>query len=181
MRDSGKRCSLWWFRLSVCLSPHLPEQSTRTCHAHAHSRCAVRPACAIAMIAGSNASVSADMNEWLNTLQSLQLPFALLPVLHFTNSRRYANDRAHQWPAYWWLQWCLLTGGCSVMGVFANSEKAKWMYWFMGMSLIGLNLYFVIDFAFLDDSSPIPKNWWLWALYASTNIIAAIHYVTVPK
>ena len=31
------------------------------------------------------------MNNWLNVLQSVQLPFALLPVLHFTNSSRVMN------------------------------------------------------------------------------------------
>ncbi|KAJ8307569.1 hypothetical protein KUTeg_015653 [Tegillarca granosa] len=32
------------------------------------------------------------MNIWLNVLQSVQLPFALLPVLHFTNSDRIMKE-----------------------------------------------------------------------------------------
>merc|ERR1712166_1206580 len=102
---------------------------------------AIGPACVIALAAGGNASVSADMNEWLNTLQSLQLPFALLPVLHFTNSKR-------------------------VMGVFANTQTKKAIYWVIGLSIIALNLYFVIDFFFLDDSQPIPHNPWIGTIVA---------------
>lgn len=32
------------------------------------------------------------MNNWLNVLQSVQLPFALLPVLHFTSSERIMKE-----------------------------------------------------------------------------------------
>eukprot|EP00656_Telonema_subtile_P011798 TRINITY_DN15884_c0_g1_i3.p1 TRINITY_DN15884_c0_g1~~TRINITY_DN15884_c0_g1_i3.p1 ORF type:complete len:338 (+),score=76.02 TRINITY_DN15884_c0_g1_i3:187-1200(+) len=102
---------------------------------------ALGPACIIALAAGSNAGVSADMNEWLNTLQSLQLPFALLPVLHFTNSKR-------------------------VMGVFANTQSKKVMYWVIGLGVIFLNLYFVIDFFYLDDTQPIPHNPWIATIVA---------------
>lgn len=40
------------------------------------------------------------MNQWLNALQSLQLPFALLPVI-------------------------LLSSSCVIMGAFANSKKVS--------------------------------------------------------
>lgn len=91
---------------------------------------ALGPATALALVAGGNASVSADMNEWLNALQSLQLPFALLPVLHFTNSRR-------------------------IMGIFANKTHWKVVYWVVAAALVGLNLYFVIDFIYIDENSPV--------------------------
>merc|ERR1711998_705421 len=94
---------------------------------------ALGPAVVIALSAGADPAVSANMNEWINTIQSLQLPFALIPMLHFTNSTR-------------------------VMGVFANKSWKKVLYWIIATALISLNLYFVLDFAFVDDSSPIPKT-----------------------
>ena len=33
-----------------------------------------------------------ELDEWLNVLQSIQLPFALLPVLHFTSSSVIMKD-----------------------------------------------------------------------------------------
>lgn len=36
-----------------------------------------------------------SLNTWLNVLQSVQLPFALIPVLQFTNSRRIMGDFAN--------------------------------------------------------------------------------------
>ena len=49
---------------------------------------AIGPAVVIALLAANNPGVSAQMNEWLNTLQSIQLPFALLPVMVFTGKKR---------------------------------------------------------------------------------------------
>lgn len=114
---------------------------------------ALGPAVVIAIAAGDNASVSADMNEWLNTLQSLQLPFALLPVLHFTNSKR-------------------------VMGVFANSQTKKVLYWVIGAAVILLNLYFVIQFFYLDDTTPIPHNWYIGTI-AGLYLLAYCFFVCV--
>ena len=43
----------------------------------------------------SNAALADSADQWLNILQSIQLPFALLPVLHFTSNPkvmgRFAN------------------------------------------------------------------------------------------
>ena len=33
-----------------------------------------------------------EMTMWMNVLQSIQLPFALLPIMHFTNSRRLMGE-----------------------------------------------------------------------------------------
>jgi len=108
--------------------------------------CAIGPAVIIAIIAGNNPSVSAEMNEWLNTLQSIQLPFALLPVLKFT------SDQA-------------------IMGKnFVNSKRLSAVVWAMGILLLGVNIYFVI--AFLQDpESPVPHNTGFYifvALYAAS-------------
>lgn len=50
------------------------------------------------------------------------------------------------------------TSDSRVMGVFANGPISKVVYWSIGFLLISLNLYFVIDFVYIDDDSPIPKS-----------------------
>jgi len=45
---------------------------------------ALGPALAVATATVSNQRLFNDINEYLNILQSIQLPFAMLPVLHFT-------------------------------------------------------------------------------------------------
>jgi len=49
---------------------------------------AMAPTIVVAWLASNQLDM---MNNWLNVLQSVQLPFALLPVLHFTNSARVMN------------------------------------------------------------------------------------------
>ena len=49
---------------------------------------ALGPALAVATLTIENDQLYNNINEYLNILQSIQLPFAMLPVLHFTASRR---------------------------------------------------------------------------------------------
>eukprot|EP00051_Salpingoeca_urceolata_P003123 m.55370 g.55370 ORF g.55370 m.55370 type:complete len:541 (+) comp12526_c0_seq2:167-1789(+) len=60
------------------------------------------------------------MDEWLNVLQSLQLPFAILPVLHFTSSR-------------------------AIMGQFVNSTVTKALSWLLALVIVAANVYLVVD------------------------------------
>ena len=50
---------------------------------------AIIPTIIVALIATRDLDT---MNAWLNVLQSVQLPFALLPILHFTNSKRVMGE-----------------------------------------------------------------------------------------
>nr|BAJ61821.1 natural resistance-associated macrophage protein [Ascidia sydneiensis samea] len=59
------------------------------------------------------------MNDLLNVLQSLQLPFALIPVLQFTSMT-------------------------SVMGKFANSLASKFVGLLISALVLGINMYFVV-------------------------------------
>lgn len=61
---------------------------------------------------------------------SLQLPFALLPVLTFTSSER-------------------------VMGSFKNGFTNKLIATSLSFVVITINLYFVYDFAFVDKNIPV--------------------------
>ncbi|KAK3605981.1 hypothetical protein CHS0354_019660 [Potamilus streckersoni] len=50
---------------------------------------AIVPAIVVALAATDGLD---NMNNWLNVLQSVQLPFALLPILHFTNTSRIMGE-----------------------------------------------------------------------------------------
>merc|ERR1711933_176061 len=49
---------------------------------------ALIPAVAVALLTAQNPNLNNTVNQWLNILQSVQLPFALLPVLHFCSDTR---------------------------------------------------------------------------------------------
>ncbi|RLN37891.1 hypothetical protein BBJ28_00007419 [Nothophytophthora sp. Chile5] len=77
------------------------------------------PAMTVAILSQQNPADSDRMDELLNVLQSIQLPFALLPVLIFTSS-----------PA--------------IMGDFANSKTAVVTGWLLGAVVCVINLYLII-------------------------------------
>lgn len=61
------------------------------------------------------------MNDFLNVLQSLQLPFALIPVLQFT-------------------------GDPTIMKSFHNGRVMQTVAWLLSVLVIGINIFFVIDY-----------------------------------
>ncbi|XP_074644517.1 uncharacterized protein LOC141901274 [Tubulanus polymorphus] len=63
------------------------------------------------------------LNSWLNVLQSVQLPFALLPVLHFTNSER-------------------------IMGDFKNGRVTRIVMWVLALLVMFINMYLL--YIYLD-------------------------------
>ena len=93
---------------------------------------AILPTLMIAIFASIDNLTS--MNDILNVVQSLQLPFALLPILHFTNT---------------WL----------IMNSFRNGIFMKIVIWFLAVSVIVINFYFV--YAFLNDQSHL---WWIYTI-----------------
>ncbi|XP_032241207.1 natural resistance-associated macrophage protein 2 isoform X1 [Nematostella vectensis] len=81
------------------------------------TRCiAIAPTLAVAFFEGVQDLTG--MNDFLNVLQSLQLPFALLPVLHFTSDK-------------------------SIMDGFANCRVMQGLVWLLSMLVIGINMFFV--------------------------------------
>ncbi|KAL4117488.1 hypothetical protein PRIC2_011479 [Phytophthora ramorum] len=76
------------------------------------------PAMTVAILSQQNPADSDHMDELLNVLQSIQLPFALLPVLIFTSS-----------PA--------------IMGDFANSKATVVAGWMLGGLVCVINLYLI--------------------------------------
>lgn len=70
------------------------------------------------------------MNDLLNALMSLQLPFALIPTLTFTSSR-------------------------NLMGEFQNGIFMQVVTSVLGIIVIGINMYFVNDFV----QNNMPNHW----------------------
>ena len=84
-------------------------------------------------------------HQWLNILQSVQLPFTLLPVLHLTSSPR-------------------------IMGDFANRGWINYTCWILAALVIGINIYLVENFI-SDPKSPTPHEGWFYALVGITCIL----------
>lgn len=61
-----------------------------------------------------------QLNFWCNIIQALQLPFALLPLLHFTSSKR-------------------------IMGFLRNNVLLKITCYLIASCVLGVNFYFLIS------------------------------------
>jgi len=76
------------------------------------------PAIAVALLTQTSGNLGNVVNEWLNILQSVQLPFALLPILHFNADP-------------------------SVMGRFVLQKRWRLICWLMALVVILINFYLV--------------------------------------
>eukprot|EP00439_Symbiodinium_sp_Y106_P056024 s4486_g7.t2 len=74
------------------------------------------PAVAVAVLTSSSPNLNNRVNQWINVLQSVQLPFALVPVLHFN------SDKA-------------------LMGEFVLKGHFQVFCWLLAMLLISVNVY----------------------------------------
>ena len=100
---------------------------------------ALVPAMFVAYAASrADKAVADSVDEWLNVLQSVQLPFALLPVLHFTSSKK-------------------------LMGEFKNGPIIKVVGWVLALLVIFLNFYSIISFV-TDPDQAAPDATWFYAL-----------------
>jgi len=78
-----------------------------------------------------------DLDEWLNVQQSLQLPFALIPLILFNSSER-------------------------IMGEFKLSKRALIFFTFLTTLMIGLNLY--LTFVFVVGLPPSIFKWVVFSI-----------------
>lgn len=110
---------------------------------------ALVPAVAIALVAQSNSGLEDAIDEWINVLQAVILPFAILPILHFTSSRR-------------------------IMGDFAIGPVTKTFIWLLFFVVLGLNGY-LISGEVMEDKSDFMSSWWFILIL----IIIALGYLFV--
>ena len=87
---------------------------------------AIVPTLLVAIFA--NISKLTGMNDILNVVQSLQLPFALLPVLCFTNTN-------------------------AIMKQFRNGIITRIVIWFLVLLVVGINFYFVVFYLQSSNST----------------------------
>jgi hypothetical protein len=81
---------------------------------------ALGPAIFFALMSADNPTLGDEMNQWLNVLQSVQLPFALLPVLHFTSR-------------------------ANIMGSFKNGVALQCVTWALALLVIFVNFFLVYE------------------------------------
>eukprot|EP00759_Apiculatamorpha_spiralis_P008766 PhF_6_TR15647/c0_g1_i1/m.24315/K21398/SLC11A2, DMT1, NRAMP2; natural resistance-associated macrophage protein 2 len=82
---------------------------------------AIGPAVIVALITQANSNEIDQIQEWLNVLQSVQLPFAILPVMYFTTSVKH-------------------------MGKYVNSKLMDVILWLINITVVAANMYLVITF-----------------------------------
>ena len=102
---------------------------------------AIGPALVIAICQSAIPSLG-EASEWLNVLQSVQLPFAILPLLHFSIDKQVMTDD------------------------FAL--KSKWkigILWLITFGIIGVNFFLVVS-----HITPMEPAWWVWAIFALVGV-----------
>jgi natural resistance-associated macrophage protein len=95
---------------------------------------ALGPALIIALCQSAIPSLG-EANEWLNVLQSVQLPFAVLPLLYFSMKIEIMNDFA------------------------LTSRWKSAVLWLIAIGIICVNFFLVIS-----HITPMSPAWWVWAL-----------------
>jgi len=85
------------------------------------------------------------LNDFLNAVMSLQLPFALLPTLTFTCSPK-------------------------IMGEFANGMFNKVVLSFLSLVIVGINLFFVGS----TVSTSLPHTWWIYTIFGLVGLLYLI-------
>jgi NRAMP (natural resistance-associated macrophage protein)-like metal ion transporter len=116
---------------------------------------AIVPAICVAVTANEYLDT---LDEWLNVLQSVQLPFALLPVLHFTSSRTLMG----QFRIHWLLRvlvW-LMAGGIISINIYQviNTLKDYAHLWYvLLLACLGGCVYFAMIFYLVVD-----RKVWKW-------------------
>ena len=103
---------------------------------------ALGPALAVSVATGSNTALFNSINEWLNILQSIQLPFAMLPILK-------------------------LTSMTSIMGEdFRTQGKQAGLVASLACVVLFVNFYLLGNFL-ADPTAPVPHEPWLYVLCAA--------------
>ncbi|CAF2163331.1 metal transporter Nramp4 [Brassica rapa] len=83
--------------------------------------CAIVPTMIVALVFDSSDSMLDELNEWLNVLQSVQIPFAVIPLL------------------------CLVSNE-QIMGSFKIQPLVQTISWIVAALVIAINGYLMVDF-----------------------------------
>ena len=94
------------------------------------------PALIVALETPGNPGGMDNLNEWLNIVQSFQLPFAILPALYFASN-------------------------ADLNGRWATAGKTLWLCWFMAIVVLGSNGYQIVITA-----GDLPNTWYTWVIFS---------------
>ncbi|KAM5576702.1 metal transporter Nramp3.2-like [Rosa sericea] len=83
--------------------------------------CAIIPTIIVALVFDTSEDTLDVLNEWLNVLQSIQIPFALIPLLFLVSSER-------------------------IMGSFKIGNVLKMVAWLVAALVMVINGYLLLDF-----------------------------------
>ncbi|PRQ48119.1 putative NRAMP family protein [Rosa chinensis] len=83
--------------------------------------CAIIPTIIVALVFDTSEDTLDVLNEWLNVLQSIQIPFALIPLLFLVSSER-------------------------IMGSFKIGNVLKMVAWLVAALVMVINGYLLVDF-----------------------------------
>eukprot|EP00116_Pleurobrachia_bachei_P004861 sb/3465123/ len=81
---------------------------------------AILPTVILAAFSSNNMTKLSHMNDILNILQSIMLPFALLPIIQFTNDKK-------------------------IMGSFKTPKGVLVVVWMLAFLVLGINVYLVVE------------------------------------
>jgi len=116
---------------------------------------ALVPSMLVAIATSNHENTSDSVDEWLNILQSVQLPFALLPLLYFTNSE-------------------------SVMGQFKNPPLVQLLGYVLGGVVIMTNFYLLVDFV-IDPDSDTPNTVWFYCIAGVFGVLYVLFLYFVTR
>ena len=111
---------------------------------------ALGPAITAALAGQTSSSIADSLDEWLNVLQSIQLPFALLPLIHFTSRK-------------------------NLMGSFANGRWIKWTCWPVIVGILVINIVLVVQFC-QDPNGPIKGS---AGAQAAVGVVGAAYFAFI--
>ncbi|KAH6796118.1 hypothetical protein C2S51_037104 [Perilla frutescens var. frutescens] len=83
--------------------------------------CAILPTVVVAIVFNRSEELFDDLNEWLNVLQALQIPFAVIPLLHLVSDEQ-------------------------IMGTFVIGTTIERLSWSVAAVVIAINGYVLVDF-----------------------------------
>ena len=106
---------------------------------------ALGPALIVAVAGQTNDNTMSTTNEWLNILQSIQLPFAIIPLMVFS------NDRA-------------------LMKEFSAPASVTAFGWCLVFLVLGINYYQVGSYLF-SPINEVPHTWWFYVTVGVGGVI----------
>ena len=100
---------------------------------------ALGPAVFVCLATANDPTLTNKINEWLNILQSVQLPYAMFPLLVLVGNRALMH----------------------VHGLYGRYAKVCWL---LAMLIIVVNFYLIFDFVYLGDGDgDVPSgDWFKW-------------------